>query len=530
MREHLTQSQQTLIGEGSVRLILIGLAMQIIYVVYIVAFPLISNTQAGGPAADLEILMRDNRWFAPIYVMGILLLYYFFWQAMQLVQNLSRLTVRASRLTFHISRFKIIVLAFGLFFGFTLVWLYPITANDLFRYVLRGRIWAVYGASPMLSPPNDFPDDPYIAFAGEFGHWASGYGPLWEMVVQVPLRLGATDMVPGAISLKLVVLLSFLICAVLIGWFATPLRSPFSNLQSPSSSLTALTFFAWNPLILMQGPGNGHNDMVFMALMVLGIILWQRKLWWGTAAALTLAALVKATALLMIPLFGVLLLRDEPTWRQRIFKGLGAALIGLVLAYLLYSALGPISETIQGVSDMLTTRRGFAIASSLRMVLREIIPRDVAETLPRTTGRYLFLLFYAWLLVQLWRKKLDLVTAGFLAYFSQLMLGRTFRIWYPTWLVPLAALCLTPATFWRTLLFGLTAELSIMNYFVVWRWWLRDLPWGKLGPLSPYWNYWTIMHSLTVPWLFGIPLFGPILMRWWERNKPSGVSTEVVYD
>jgi hypothetical protein len=503
--------------EGLVQLIFIGLAMQMIYTVYIVAFPLIFNTQAGGPAADLEILMRGHRWFAPIYTIGILLLYYLFWQAIQLVQNVSRLTVHASRFTRDGTlSFKMLVLAFGLLFGFTLVWLYPITANDLFRYVLRGRIWAVYGASPMLSPPNDFPDDPYIAFAGEFGDWASGYGPLWEIVVQAPLRLGATDMVPGAISLKLVVLLSYLICAILIGWFGTP--PPSIPHHSP---LTALTFFAWNPLILMQGPGNGHNDMVFMALMVLGIILWQRKLWWGAAMALTLAVLAKATALLMIPLFGVLLLRNEPTWRQRITKGLGAALIGLVTAYLIYSLLGPISEALQSVLAMLTTRRGFAIASGLRMVLREIIPRDVAETLPRTTGRYIFLIFYAWLLMQLWRNKLNLVTAGFLAYFSQLMLGRTFRIWYPTWLIPMAALYLTPATFWRTLLLGLTAELSIINYFVVWRWWLRDLPWGKLGPLSQYWNYWTIMHTLTVPWLFGIPLFGPIAMGWWGQEKLS---------
>jgi hypothetical protein len=129
-------------------------------------------------------------------------------------------------------------------------------------------------------------------------------------------------MVPGAISLKLVVLLSFLICAVLIGWFAIPEKGPStssggnpSTLYSPSilhppSSLAALTFFAWNPLVLMQGPGNGHNDMVFMALMVLGIVLWRRKLWWGTALALTLATLAKVTALLMIPLFGVVLFGD----------------------------------------------------------------------------------------------------------------------------------------------------------------------------------------------------------------------------
>ena len=556
--------------EGSVRLILIGLAMEIIYVAYIVAFPLISNTQAGGPAADLEILMRDNRWLAPIYVVGVLLLYYLFWQAMQLVQNLSYATFRTSR-------FKIVVLAFALLFGFTLVWLYPITANDLFRNVLRGRIWAVYGASPMLSPLNDFPDDPYIAFAGEFGNWVSGYGPLWEIMVQVPLRLGATDMVPGAISLKLVVLLSFLICAALIGWFAAPpaqssvlsqsksesVTRASSSIPYPPSSLIALTFFAWNPLILVQGLGNGHNDMVFMALIVLGIILWQRGLWWEVAIALTLAALAKATALLMFPLFGVLLLRSESTWRQRILKGLGVVLIGLVIIYLTYSVLGPLAEIFQdvwntlttrldpllsysetfnglwawltnqlgfapisaetppGLGAMLTTRRGFAIASGLRMVLREIIPRDVAETLPRATGRCIFLFFYAWLMVQLWRNKLDLVTAGFLAYFSQLMLGRTFRIWYPIWLVPLAALHLTPATFGRTVLLGLTAELSIVNYFVVWRWLLRDLPWGQFGPLSRYWNYWTVMHTLTVPWVFGIPLLGPIVMRWWDGKKPA---------
>jgi len=165
-------------SKGIVRLTYIGLAMSAIYLVYVIAFPLISNTQAGGPAADLEILMRGHRWLAPIYTLGILLLYYLFWKALQLARSMPG--PGSTR-----DKGRTLVLAFGLFFGFTLVWLYPITANDLFRYVLRGRIWAVYGDSPMLSPPNDFLDDPYIAFAGEFGDWTSGYGPVWEMLVQV---------------------------------------------------------------------------------------------------------------------------------------------------------------------------------------------------------------------------------------------------------------------------------------------------------------------------------------------------------
>ncbi|MBN1995409.1 MAG: hypothetical protein JW953_22160 [Anaerolineae bacterium] len=548
------------------KLILIGLSMQFIYVVYIVAFPLISNTQKGGPAADLEILMHDYRWFAPIYLVGLLLLYYLFWQAMRIVSSIKGQGSRASQpvieTTPYPSRFpaqaeamlKLLILAFGLLFGFTLVWLYPITANDLFRYVLRARLWAIHGASPMLVPPNTFPNDPYLPFAGEFGHWVSGYGALWEIMAQIPLRLfDATGMVSGSISLKLVVWLCYLACAVLLGWYAAPQKG---------SSLTALTFFAWNPLILMQGPGNGHNDMLFMAFMVLGLVFWQRRVWWAAVLALTLAAIAKIPALLMVPLFAVVLLRHESTWQQRLLKGAGAALIGLVTVYLIYAVMGPLPQIFQdvwnaltrwldfvlsasetltaawlwlttqlgfmplsadtppGLGAMLTTRRGFAVASGLRMVLREVIPWDVAETLPRTTAQYIFILFYLWLLVELWRKKLDLVTAGFLAYFSQLILGSTFRIWYPMWLIPLAALHLTPATFWRAVLFSLTAELSIINYFVVWRWWLRDLPWDKLN-LANVSPYWPVMHTLTVPWVFGIPLFGPIIIARWQRQKQS---------
>ncbi len=207
-----------------VRIFLIGIVMQIIYVVYIVAFPLISNTQAGGPAADLEILMRDYRWFAPFYVVGILLLYYLFWETMKVV---SKVGAPGSASKGNIPQFslndpRMIILVFGLLFGFTLIWLYPITAYDLFLYVLRGRVWAIYGESPMLTPITQFPNDPHLDFGGEFANNLSNYGPLWEILVQGPFRLGTNAMVPGSVSLKLIVLLAYLLSAILIGWFAVP--------------------------------------------------------------------------------------------------------------------------------------------------------------------------------------------------------------------------------------------------------------------------------------------------------------------
>ena len=108
--------------------------------------------------------------------------------------------------------------------------------------------------------------------------------------------------------------------------------------------------------------------------------------------------------------------------------------------------------------------------------------------------------------------------AGFLAYFALIFLSSAFRIWYPLWLMPFAALNLNSRTYWRTFLFCITAELSILMYFILWRWYLRNWDWGEHGPLKAYWGYWLIMSWLTVPWAFGIPLLGPMLIRLKNRQ------------
>ena len=486
-----------------VELVAIGLLTEIIYLSFSVAYPLVGNTQNATTIFDLEKLTSDRPWLAGVYFGGVCLLFLLFWRALHLAQQIAAEVP-------HRTLLKLLMLGFGVLFAFTLAWLYPITANDLFRYVLRGRVWAVHGASPMLSPPNSFPSDPYILFAGEFGDWVSGYGPLWELLVQVPLRLGFTDMVPGAMSLKFLVLLFYVISAFLIGWIAWP-----AGKDAGKVAVSGLVIFAWNPMILLEGLGNGHNDMVLMALMILGVILWERKVWWGAAVALSLGALSKATGLLMLPLFGIALLAGEHSWGRRLARGAMILGIFMLLVLLLYSAVGPIAQTLRGVTDMLTLRRGYALASSLRVILREIVPAQIAEPIPRNTGRALFILFYAGLMLQLWRKKLNLTSAAFLAYFAQLMFGRTFRVWYPIWLIPLAALCPVSATFWRMFLFSLAGELYVLNTFL-WRWWLMDWSWGQSGFLSAYWDKWTIINVMALPW-FVLPLFGPIIIRWGQK-------------
>jgi len=55
--------------------------------------------------------------------------------------------------------------------------------------------------------------------------------------------------------------------------------------------------------VLLQGLGNGHNDLVMLAWLLLALVFWQRSgNWFVATAALSLAVLTKASAALMVPL------------------------------------------------------------------------------------------------------------------------------------------------------------------------------------------------------------------------------------
>jgi hypothetical protein len=299
---------------------------------------------------------------------------------------------------------------------------------------------------------------------------------------------------------------------VLIGWFARQ-----DTLNDKVSNLTAMTFFALNPLVLMQAIGNGHNDMVMLALMMLGLILWQRGQWAWAALALTLATLVKITGLILIPLFGMAVLMAAPSWRARVIRGLSIAAIFLITAGIAYRITGPFPDVFEGAGHAMFGRWGYTLSYAIRGILDELDPRRALIVATATRG--IFIQYYVHLLLRLAQGKITLIQAGFLAYFSQLLLGSTFRVWYPMWLIPFAALSLTSLTYWRTFLFSLTAELSILMYLIVWRWKLDEWEWGVNGPLKDYWNYWLVMTVLIAPWVFGIPLLGPLLRRWKDRQR-----------
>jgi hypothetical protein len=280
-----------------------------------------------------------------------------------------------------------------------------------------------------------------------------------------------------------------------------------------------MTFFALNPLVLMQAIGNGHNDMLMMAFMTLGLIWWMRGKWAWAAFALTLATLIKITGFILVPLFGMAVLASSPDWRTRITRGSIAAAIFVVTTLIAYRVTGPLPAAFEGTIHAMFGRLGYSPSYAARILVNQFTYNLRIIEQPTNIGNYLFTLYYLFILLRLATQKMNLLEAGFLAYFSQLFLGSTFRIWYPLWLIPFAALNLNSSTYWRTFFFGITAELSILTYYILWRWGLNNWAWAKTGPLKSHWEYWFITTWITVPWAFGIPILGPLLRRRRDRQR-----------
>lgn len=489
------------------RLLIWGTVMAAIYLVYLYFFPLFPRIDQSRTVLDIEMLLKDGRrWFAPLYILGLGILFLAYWRMLRIVHAFSREQPEAAK------SLRLWILGIGIVCALPLLWLYPITALDVVLYAVRARLWALYGANPMLALPASFPQDPFIKLAGEYVKQPSPYGPLWELVAQIPVRLGVTGIGSGIVAMKIIALLSYTGMAFLIGWQAHQ-QSNSHNV----SSLTALVFFALNPLVLLEGIGNGHNDMLLLLFMTLGLVLWQHKNWMWAAIALTCATLVKANGMVLLPLFGIAVLVDAPDWSTRFKRGFGIIAIFLLLILGAYRIFGPIPQVFTESRYVLFARLGFSPSYAIRILINQFTHNLRIVRLPTELGNLLFVLYYIYLAIRLAMRKMSLLEAGFMAFFAVILLSSTFRIWYPLWLLPFAALNLNSGTYWRAFLFSITAEISILMYYILWRWTLRHWSWGEQGPLKDYWEYWLIMSWLTVPWVFGIPLLGPLLIR--RRNR-----------
>ena len=216
------------------------------------------------------------------------------------------------------------VWAFAILFAVTLYWLMPIT-SDLFSTLSQVHLFTDLGVNPLLVAPLDAQVDRLLlAYPAFYADYPTLYGPAW-MLLSAPATLGRYDVAGGLFYLKGLTTVSYLGCAWLVERILRRVR--------PDSALLGLYLFAWNPLVLLMAAGDGHNDIVLMAGVMLSLWLLlgeHRMLAFGV---LTVSVWIKYVSVIFLLLFALY------TWQRLAGEGGQHAWSGLVRAGLVVAGV-----------------------------------------------------------------------------------------------------------------------------------------------------------------------------------------------
>ena len=201
-------------------------------------------------------------------------------------------------------RYLLLALGAAAVFGLTLVLLPTLPSDDLFSYILYGRIGAIHHANPLIVTPSSFPNDPFLRLVFWQGT-RSVYGPAWLQLSQGLTLLA--DALGGSLAgyvllYKALGLVAHLVNALLI-WLIV-------GRLAPHRQLVATLVYAWNPLCLLEFCGSAHNDAVMLTFLLLGVYCLLRG--WEVAALISfgLSISVKYVMLALLPLYFVLVVRQ----------------------------------------------------------------------------------------------------------------------------------------------------------------------------------------------------------------------------
>jgi alpha-1,6-mannosyltransferase len=201
----------------------------------------------------------------------------------------------------------------------------PLFSRDVYSYLAQGTI-AHLGLSPYTHAP---------VVLGRLGHahvlnavdpfWRSAtapYGPLFLGAISAAVGLTGSHLIAGALAIRAIELIGL----VLLGVFVPRLAR-----AAGADPVRALWLTLLSPLVLLQLVAAGHNDLLMVGVMVVGVTLALegRPLW--AVATCTLAATIKVPAIAAVAFVAFAWARAEPDWPTRIARAAKAIAVSIAV-------------------------------------------------------------------------------------------------------------------------------------------------------------------------------------------------------
>jgi hypothetical protein len=208
------------------------------------------------------------------------------------------------------------VVAPPLAFHATLFAMPGLFTTDIFSYVMYSHMAGPIGANPYTSMPSWYPEVRIFHWIHPLWQNApSVYGPAWiDLSLPLARAVARASEVDKVLAYKALVNGAHLLGVGVLAYVVHRVR--------PGHVLEAVVMYAWNPLIVFEFGGNGHNDAVMVGVMLLGLALYVSQARWLGLVTVAVSMLLKMTSLFMLPFYAMAWAREQSSWLR--FFGVGA--------------------------------------------------------------------------------------------------------------------------------------------------------------------------------------------------------------
>jgi hypothetical protein len=207
----------------------------------------------------------------------------------------------------------------------------PTMSKDLYHYALFGQMLVTRGLNPYLHPGDVLAGDPLWQLAN-WRDLTTHYGPVFTWLSALAAWVGGGGVIATALAFKTLAAAASLAA----GWAIWRLARP----QGPAAAVGAFALFAWNPVVIVESAGSGHNDFVMLALALWGLVLVREggAQWrgWAGFGLLVLSVHVKWVTAALAGLVALDHVRAAPGWRARLITAAGLAALAAAVTVALY--------------------------------------------------------------------------------------------------------------------------------------------------------------------------------------------------
>jgi hypothetical protein len=325
-----------------------------------------------------------------------------------------------------------IVIGGTLAFIITFLFMAPLDARDIYDNIFHGRILGVYGANPFRDVISMFPHDPFFKYPW-WKNSPSAYGPLWETLAGITAWLAGDGIIANILAFKILPGIFHLMSIVVV--------LSFLRRVEPQHALSGALLLGWNPVMLYETWGNGHNDIAMMFWILLAALLISQKQYLLGTLSLVAGMLIKFIPVLLIPAAMLIGYYSFENIKSRFWFVVKTSLAGVFLIMISFIPFwnGIATFSIGRRMQMFTT----SMPAVMYRILKPALGWSEAAHLVSLGALALLAIFT---LIQTFRVQKqkpaeDFLQAAFeILAFYLMVTCLWFQQWYSVWLVSLAPL------------------------------------------------------------------------------------------